>query len=360
MLSQAERWYAFERSVTGFYRWYIARSQELRNWNADLSLNWRELRGDLSDSTMRIVEGYYAVEQFIPDYVSKVLNVIRESYGRSQFYIRWGSEEERHADLWRNVLLFSGRRSEKWLHEYNVRLRGQEWHLPWDEPFRMVFYTVFQERATQVNYLNLGLVAKGDKQIDGADDTDPVLAQACRLIAIDEAAHYNFFLELSRLILYYFPEEGVAAMYDIVKHFMMPAHVIIPDYEEFTKILHKAGVFGLRQHSRDVVQVVLSQFGIEGVKALEAGIRRSRDIPDFQGDFRSGAYLDSMDYGLVEKKVTQLHARVTHFEESFGRHEFDQFEFVENPELTELAEYQRQRREEHIAPIIEPVDEAAN
>ena len=116
MLSQAERWYAFERSVAGFYRWYIARSQELRNWNADLSLNWRDLRGDLSDSTMRIVEGYYAVEQFIPDYVSKVLNVIRESYGRSQFYIRWGSEEERHADLWRNVLLFSGRRSEKWLH----------------------------------------------------------------------------------------------------------------------------------------------------------------------------------------------------------------------------------------------------
>ena len=43
---------------------------------------WRDLRGDLSDSTMRIVEGYYAVEQFIPDYVSTVLNVIRESYGR--------------------------------------------------------------------------------------------------------------------------------------------------------------------------------------------------------------------------------------------------------------------------------------
>ena len=108
------------------------------------------------------------------------------------------------------------------------------------------------------------------------------------------------------------------------------------------------------------MQVVLSQFGIEGVKALEAGIRRSRDIPDMNGQFRSGAYLDSMDYGLVEKKVTQLHARVTHFEESFGRHEFDQFEFVENPELTEIAEFQRQRREEHIAPIIEPVDEAAN
>ena len=61
----------------------------------------------------------------------------------------------------------------------------------------MIFYTVIQERATQVNYVHMALIAAGEsgKEIF-ASDTDPVLERVARTIAIDEAAHYNFFNEV--------------------------------------------------------------------------------------------------------------------------------------------------------------------
>ena len=125
-----------------------------------------------------ILEGFFAVEQYVPDYVTSLMHVIRKSHGRSHFHLRWGSEEEKHADMWRNAVLFGGKRSLEWMEEYMADLRSNEWRIPWDDPLHMVFYTVFQERATQVNYLNLGLVAKGLHTNPAfADDADPVAGE---------------------------------------------------------------------------------------------------------------------------------------------------------------------------------------
>ena len=74
---------------------------------------------------MNTVEGFFAVEQYTPDYVLPLLNLIRRSYGRSQWHIRWGAEEERHADLWRNTVLALRRRSEPWLDDYTAGLRSR-------------------------------------------------------------------------------------------------------------------------------------------------------------------------------------------------------------------------------------------
>jgi acyl-[acyl-carrier-protein] desaturase len=81
----------------------------------------------------------------------------------------------------------------------------------------MSFYTVIQERATQVNYLNTGLIASGKSDDPGfADDVDPVLARVAQVIAIDEAAHFNFFLETARLYLYYYPAQALEALHDVI------------------------------------------------------------------------------------------------------------------------------------------------
>ena len=93
----------------------------------------------------------------------------------------------------------------------------------------MLLYTVVQERATQLNYLNLGAIAAG-RLPDGAHIADPVLAEVAHTIAVDEAAHYNFFLEGARLFLYYFPVETLNALHDVLGAFGMPAQDIIPDW----------------------------------------------------------------------------------------------------------------------------------
>jgi acyl-[acyl-carrier-protein] desaturase len=294
LASAAERARYVERGLTGLYRWYVGRSQAQRTWNPDRDFAWRALRQDQPDAIHEAIEGFYAVEQFVPDYVRTLLRVIRESYGRSHFHLRWGAEEEKHADLWRNAVLSLGRRSVDWMEDYTGVLRTQAYELPWDDPLHMLFYAVFQERATHVVYRALASALEGKPSQTLTAMPDPVLARAASIIAVDEAAHYHFFLEAARLYLYYFPDQAVRALVDVLRHFSMPAHDLIPGYEEFGQVLHRSGLFGRRAYYTDVVQVSLNHLGLPGIRAIEAGIRRSR-VPADSGLHHPGCtWLDSV------------------------------------------------------------------
>ncbi len=332
LLSSDEKVRLTERGFLGLYRWYVARSQETRNWNPDTSFDLPAFRKDHSDIVHTILEGFFAVEQYVPDYVTSLMNVIRKSHGRSHFHLRWGSEEEKHADMWRNAVLFGGKRSLEWTEEYMADLRSNEWRIPWDDPLHMIFYTVFQERATQVNYLNLGLAAKGLHTNPAfAGDKDPVLAQMCQTIAVDEAAHYNFFLEGARLFLYYYPEESAKAMVDVLRHFGMPAGGIIPDYDHFSTVLYKNGIFGPREHAKDVVKIALEQLGAESLRAVEKGIAASRMVPDRGGNLRATGIFESIDFGFVEAKVQRLFGKINDFERKIGVASEQMTRFLTNP-----------------------------
>lgn len=317
-LSRAERHRLLEGAVVALYRWYVARSQELRNWNPDTSVAWGEMRQGHTEETHTAIEGFFAVEQYVPDYTTKVVQAVRRSHGRSHFQLRWGSEEQKHMELWRNAILWGGRRSAAWVREYGEALRNEEWRLPWDDPVHMLFYTAFQERATQVNYLNLGIVARG-KGFSGEQDADPVLVHACKLIAADEAAHYHFFLECARMHLYFFPAESLEALAAVLRHFAMPAGEIIPDFAKFSETVMRIGVYGPRHFSRDVAKVALGQLGVESLRKVEEGIRKSREVPDEEGRFRTGAIFETLDYALVEQKVRSLFGRLRDHYEETGR-----------------------------------------
>jgi acyl-[acyl-carrier-protein] desaturase len=210
LLSREYRQRLVGRCCHALYRWYVSRSQQSRNWNPDRSFEWRLLRHDHSQRLMAIVEGFYAVEQYAPDYTVELTRLARSGYGHSQFQIRWGAEEEKHSDLWRNVLLFSRARTPVELEQYTQDLRGNASEAPFDTPLEMLFYTVFQERATQLIYQKTGAIARGQHPGSGfTESCDPVLAEAIAAIVIDEAAHFDFFLMIARLHLYYFPQESL-------------------------------------------------------------------------------------------------------------------------------------------------------
>ena len=308
LLSPEERSRSIERGIAGLYRWYSEGSQRRRNWHADTCIDWRRIRRDHSDAVATIIEGFFAVEQYTPDYVTSLLRLIRESYGRSQMHVRWGAEEGRHADLWRNAVVALGKRNETWIEEYAAGLRRHEWRLPWDDPRRILFYQVIQERATQVSYMNLALAVQG-RSSQLATPADDALARACTLIAVDEAAHYHFFVEVARLFLYYQPETSIEALIDVLRHFTMPARNLIPNYDEFGRVLHASGVFGRTIHYRDVVQIVLNALSAPTMRQLEEGVRLAREVPSDDGSRRTAAYLDTLNHAHVENKVSQLFHR---------------------------------------------------
>lgn len=330
-LSRAERYRHIERAILGLYRWYVSHSQRLRNWNPDRDFDWRQFRSDHSETVVKIIEGFFAVEQYTPDYVTTILHLIRRSHGRSHFMMRWGSEEEKHADLWRNALLATGQRSVPWVEDYMDTLRSREWKLPFEDPLRILFYQVVQERATQVNYLNLALVAQGELRSEefGAD-ADPVLAKVSRTIAVDEAAHSKFFQEVFRLFLYYVPDEAAEAALDVVNHFHMPASDIVPDFHLFAEALRRTGVYGGRQYATDVLDPAFASMGIADRKMLEGAVRASRQVPEADGGLRGTAIFESLDFQHIQELVKKTFRRIELYEKDAGIAAFSQVRFIPN------------------------------
>ena len=338
LLSRAEKDLHIERGVASLYRWYLARSQATRNWNPDKSFDWRTFSTSHSHEVNTMLEGFYAVEQYVPDYVSKLLEVIRKSYGRAQFHVRWGAEEQRHMDAWRNTVMYARYRSPRWIEQYTDSLRASEWTLPWDDALHMIFYTVIQERATQVNYVHMALIAAGKsgKEIF-ANDVDPVLERVARTIAIDEAAHYNFFNEVGRLMFYYYPAEALEALVDVIKHFSMPGVTIIPDFARFEEIVARAAVFGSREYATDVLQVALQNLGVKANKAFVRGIRKSRQVPDPDGNMRDTALFEAIDYATLEGHVERLYKKLGRYEAETGRDMVDPTRMVSSGLLAARA-----------------------
>ena len=339
LFSREERERQMERAFAGLYRWYVARSQKMRNWNPDESFEWGEMRQDHSADVVQLIEGFFAVEQYTPDYTGEILQIVRRSNGRSNFQLRWGAEEERHANTWENALLFSRGRSVEQIEHYKWQLRENAWTLPWEDPLHMMLYTVFQERATQINYLNFAKIARGESDNPAyAGDADPVLARACTLLAVDEAAHYAFFLEGARLYLYYQPEETLQAIQDVVTHFAMPAQDIIPNWDVVAENIYRAGVYGPRVFQRDVIGPVFDNLTVSGRKALENGLKRARAVPNGEGVMRLTALWDTFDTGEAERSVMRLHDKITDYEKSVGRDALDPLRFRPNPDWPKSGE----------------------
>ncbi len=330
LLSRQEKDRLIERGLVGLYRWYTARSQMTRNWNPDQSFSWRTLHTNHSPELNTIIEGYFAVEQYVPDYVSKVLDLVRTSHGRSHFQIRWGAEEEKHADTWLNAVIFLRHRTVEWIENYKHNLRSKEWQLPYDEPLQMVFYAVIQERATQMNYLNTARVALGKSdKTEFANDQDPLLAEVARTIAVDEAAHYAFYIEVARLFLYYYPTRALEALGHVVQTFAMPAMGIIPNYQEFYEAVYRTGIYGsARTYARDVLQAALETLGVAGRRALVEGVKRFRQVPDPDGNLRDTAVFDVLDYDAVQTMARQLFGRIEEYEREVGFADIDPTRFV--------------------------------
>lgn len=300
------------RYAHALYRWYLSRSQESRNWNPDRSFDWQSLRQDHDKRLMAVVEGFYAVEQYAPDYTTVLTRLARAGYGHSQFQLRWGAEEEKHADLWRNVLLFGRARTSEQLERYTLDLRASAWVAPFDTPLEMLFYTVFQERATQLIYLKMAELVRGG---DGA--ADPVLAKAASAIAVDEAAHYDFFLALARIHLYYFPQDALGALVKVLRNFVMPAVHVVPNYDGFIKELYEARLFSPGIYGREVAKPALLALGVESVKAVEQGIAKTKATPCLNGDSRLAPY-DGCDFAVLESTVRSLFDRVNRYESETG------------------------------------------
>lgn len=246
------------------YLKFFKTAEERRRWDIDNDIPWDKTNPESSDLTADIVQSFSAVEMFLPDYTSKIMELVRRSRGRAWFQSNWGYEESKHSLVLEEWLLRSGKRTKEELEHFERTLLGAEWDPDFRHPRQMIIYTMIQELATGLNYTNLRRRAEAEG--------DAALTRVLKWISADEMAHYNFFRKGVKAFLALEPEETIADLKHVFDNFQMPAHYQIPDWERRGRDIEAAGIYGPRIYLAKVRQPILEDLGITRQQLKNAGL----------------------------------------------------------------------------------------
>lgn len=266
---------------------YFKNAEDRRRWNIHRDIPWEKVSHSASELTASIVESFSAVEMYLPDYTHKIMELVRRSRGRAWFQANWGFEESKHSMVLEEWLLRSGKRTEEQVREFENQLLGAEWQLPFETARQMIIYTMIQEMATGLNYTNLRRRAE--------EEGDKALSRVLTWVSSDESAHYNFFRKGVKTYLELEPEETVADIKYVFEQFAMPAHALIPNWEERGKDIEEAGIYGPKMYLGKIRRPILEDLGISRQQLKDAG------LPEVEAD----AIADRRD----EEAADALHAR---------------------------------------------------
>jgi acyl-[acyl-carrier-protein] desaturase len=243
---------------------YMQNAEQRRRWSVTDDIPWEKTTLTTSETTADLVETFASVEMFLPDYTSKIMELVRESRGRAWFQANWGYEESKHSQALEKWLVMSQKRTPEQLEELEWSLLGAEWDLPFDTPRQMICYTMIQELATGVNYVNLRQRAKSEG--------DETLTKVLAWLSADESAHYNFFRRGVKAHMALQPDETIADLKFVFEHFAMPAQALIPDWGRRGDQIETSGVFSGRVALSKVFKPVLEDLGLTRSQLKAAGM----------------------------------------------------------------------------------------
>jgi acyl-[acyl-carrier-protein] desaturase len=218
------------------YMEFFERAERRRRWSVFEDIPW-ELHDPACNNEERAlnVETFCAVELYLPDFVSKGVNLVRECFGQSWFQVNWGYEESKHGLALRLYLENTGQRTTKQLFDLEESIAAKTWELPFHTARRMTCYGAIQESSTLLAYKRL--IA------DSKRHDDKLLEAILTLIARDEAAHGEFYRQVLQLEL---EEDREAALDDLAYvslHFRMPVLELLDDLEDRLRALRAHEAF---------------------------------------------------------------------------------------------------------------------
>jgi acyl-[acyl-carrier-protein] desaturase len=257
-----------ERRIYERYASFFDEAERERRWNPFRDIPWKRVNREASPALVLCAETFCAVESYLPDYVSKGINAVKESFGQAWFAANWGYEESKHSIALMEYLIRAGHRTLDQMLAMQAELRRREWQLPFTTARQMTLYGVFQEMATFFIYCR--------QEARAHAESDEALRTIFRLAARDEIAHTRFYQDVIRLLL---AEDRSGVLQDmafVVQRFEMPGVRLIADYDARVAVMRQAGV------DRDtllqkVYFPVLKYLGVERrelVLAVRAGSTR--------------------------------------------------------------------------------------
>jgi acyl-[acyl-carrier-protein] desaturase len=232
-----------------------------RRWNIQRDINWRQIQAQPLDANLTgLVESFFAVESFLPDFAESGLGFYRRLLGLAHNHINWSYEELKHGRLLELVLIRSGARTEEQVAEFRRGLFRKVWRPPFDQARQMLVYAAYQERATNRNYVQLREVAL-KLGAEGA-------AAGLNYLARDEAFHHAYFRDVVRLYLEY-DEVGTARdLVFVANNFRMPAQHLLPEPRDRIKALARNRIVNKRRIMDESILPTIKALGFRDYDEL--------------------------------------------------------------------------------------------
>jgi acyl-[acyl-carrier-protein] desaturase len=237
------------------FRDYFDLAERKRRWSIRDDIPWEECNRSLNPALADVVETFCVVELYLPDYLSKLIPQVRANRGRAWMLANWGYEECKHSMVLEDWLLRSHQRTHEQVADMHGEVFAHEWHLPYDSACGMLCYTAFQELATRIHYTRLIEAVK----LEGGC---PALEKGLQLIAIDEAAHADFFRRLLEIYLQYDRAGTLEQMRRVANTFNMPAVHMLADSARRMEDVRRLRIFDEEIYFQQVYTPVLEKLGV--------------------------------------------------------------------------------------------------
>lgn len=258
--------------------------------------NWRdkvdELRRNaagLTDEALVILVGNIVTEEALPTYQASLnrAQFLEDTTGAdstpwARWTRGWSAEENRHGDLLHKYLYLSGRVNMRAFEvtTHHLIRNGFDPKMNKD-PYRLIVYVSFQERATKISHSNMGRLA--DKC------GDQTLGRICTTIAGDEARHEEAYKRFFRRIVELDAENAVISFAEMMKQKIdMPARLMYDGAEEdlfnqFAIVAQRAGIYTFQDYA-EVLKHLLDFWGIPSLKNLSGEAAQAQEylcgLPD--------------------------------------------------------------------------------
>jgi acyl-[acyl-carrier-protein] desaturase len=239
---------------------------EMESWRDEIT-GFRIAAEAVSDELLVVLVGDMVTEETLPSYSVALNGLVKDDEGTSpapwaRWLRGWTAEENRHGDLLNAYLRLTGRVDmravERTVHGlvangFNPQSQA--------DPYSLLVYTAFQERATRLSHSNVGRIA--------ARHGDPNLARICGVIAGDEARHEAFYTRMIAEVLEYDPVGGILAFRSMLRsRIAMPGRFMDdgrdPDlFDHFAIVAQRTNVYTVRDYA-SIIEHLVTAWNISG------------------------------------------------------------------------------------------------
>jgi len=251
---------------------------EAEDWREQVE-RFRKTAMAISDELLVVLVGDMVTEEALPSYAVSLNGLVRDDEGTSpapwaRWLRGWTAEENRHGDLLNAYLRFTGRVNMRAVERTVHHLIANGFNpKSQTDPYNLLVYTSFQERATRISHGNVGRIAR----MQG----DPNLGRICGMIAGDEARHEAFYTRMMGLVLEHDPAGGILAFRSMLRGLIAMPGRFMDDgtdadlFDQFAIVAQRTRVYTVRDYA-SIIEHLVKSWNIAG-RAVSGKAAQAQD-----------------------------------------------------------------------------------